>query len=143
MASVILHAFKQIKETGAIKLFRSHNSQYADGGQLRDFVYVKDLVKVCLFLQEHHSAVPSGIYNVGTGKARSFLDLAHAVFKAVDREPIIYFIDTPIEIREKYQYFTQADMTKLRQIGYAAPFYTLEEGVADYVQNYLKKQEYF
>lgn len=140
MASVILHAFHQVKEKGTVKLFRSHNPNYKDGEQLRDFVYVKDVVDVCFFLL-HHRKNP-GIYNLGTGKARTFLDLAKAVFHALDKKPQIEFIDTPADIRDKYQYFTEAKMEKLRSIGYNKPFTSLEEGVEDYVKNYLAEGKY-
>jgi len=135
MASVIFHAYKQISATGQMKLFRSHNPQYPDGGQMRDFVYVKDLIAVMYFLMHHRK--DSGLYNLGTGKARTFMDLVKATFKAMDKKEQITFIDTPADIRDKYQYFTEADMQKLRSIGYDAPFYSLEEGVEDYVRNYL------
>lgn len=135
MASVILHAFNQIQEKGSVKLFRSHNPNYKNGEQLRDFVYVKDVVKVCYFLLHHRKN--SGIYNLGSGKARTFLDLVKNTFSALNKAPNIEFIDTPIDIRDKYQYFTEANMNKLKSIGYSKPFYTLEEGVKDYVQNYL------
>jgi ADP-L-glycero-D-manno-heptose 6-epimerase len=141
MASVIFHAFNQIKQNGKVKLFRSHNPDYKDGGQLRDFVYVKDVCSVILYLYKHR--VPSGIYNLGTGKARSFEDLAKATFKAMGERENIEYIDTPIDIRDKYQYFTEAKMDKLKKAGYNKPFYSLEEGVEDYVKNYLTKQEYF
>ena len=137
MASVIWHAFNQIKSTGKMKLFRSHNPDYKDGGQLRDFIYVKDLIEVCMFLM--NTRKNSGIYNLGTGTARTFLDLTKATFKAMDKAEDISFIDTPADIRDKYQYFTEADMSKLRKIGYTKPFATLEEGVSDYVTNYLQK----
>lgn len=138
MASVIFHAFKQIQEKGQVKLFRSHNPDYKDGGQLRDFVYVKDVVEVCFFLL--HNRKNSGIYNLGSGTARTFLDLAKNTFSALNKEANIQFIDTPIDIRDKYQYFTEANMDKLKSIGYSKPFYTLEEGVKDYVQNYLLRE---
>jgi len=141
MASVIFHAFNQIKRDGLVKLFRSHNPEYKDGEQLRDFIYVKDVVDVCLFLMEHRKN--SGLYNLGTGKARTFLDLAKATFKALDLEPNIQFIDTPEDIRDKYQYYTQAEMDKLRSIGYDKEFTSLEDGVDDYVKNYLKEQKYY
>ena len=141
MASVIFHAYNQIKEKGEVKLFRSHNPDYKDGEQLRDFVYVKDLVEVCYFLLHHRK--DSGIYNLGSGKARTFLDLVKNTFSAVHKEPKINFIDTPIDIRDKYQYFTEANMTKLKSIGYSHPFHTLEEGVKDYVQNYLEGNQYY
>jgi ADP-L-glycero-D-manno-heptose 6-epimerase len=135
MASVIFHTFNQIKLNGKMKLFRSHNPNYSDGGQLRDFVYVKDVASVCEYLM---TAKPqSAIYNLGSGKARTFLDLATLTFKALNLEPKIEFVDTPIDIRDKYQYFTEANMSKLVSSGYSKPFHTLEEGVADYVKNYL------
>lgn len=132
MASVILHAFRQINETGQMKLFRSHNPNFKDGQQLRDFVYVKDVAKVILWLMEHRPT--SGLYNVGTGKARSFYDLADNTFKAMGRETRIEYIDTPLEIRDKYQYFTEANMAKLRSVGYTEPFTSLEDGVKEYVR---------
>lgn len=137
MASVIFHAYHQIKNTGKVKLFRSHNPNYPDGGQLRDFIYVKDVVDVCFWLMLHRKN--SGIYNLGTGKARTFTDLANATFSALNMEPNLDFVDTPVDIRDKYQYYTQANMDKLRSIGYNKPFTTLEEGVRDYVQGYLNK----
>lgn len=135
MASVVFHAFRQIRDTGGMQLFRSHRPDYADGGQLRDFVYVKDVCDVCIFLMEHRKH--SGIYNLGSGKARTFLSLAHNVFRAMGRPEHIAFIDTPADIRDKYQYFTEAEMGKLRGAGYSKPFHTLEEGIEDYVRNYL------
>ncbi len=137
MASVVFHAFNQITASGGMKLFRSHRPDYADGGQLRDFVYVKDLCAVCLYLMEHRKH--SGLYNLGSGKARTFLDLGRAVFAAMGRPENITFIDTPIDIRDKYQYFTEARMEKLWSIGYRSSFTSLEDGVADYVKNYLTK----
>ena len=131
MASVILHAYRQIMETGKVKLFRSHNPNYQDGQQLRDFVYVKDVAKVILWLMERRPE--SGLYNVGTGKARSFYDLADNTFKAMGMKTNIEFIDTPLEIRDKYQYFTEANMAKLRKVGYNEPFTSLEDGVREYV----------
>jgi ADP-L-glycero-D-manno-heptose 6-epimerase len=136
MASVIFHAFSQIGKTGAMKLFRSHKEGIPDGGQKRDFIYVKDVVSVIYFLFREKPA--SGIYNLGTGIARTFLDLTTATFRAMDLVPDISFIDTPEDIRDKYQYFTEANMAKLRAAGYKQPFYTLEEGITDYVKNYLK-----
>jgi ADP-L-glycero-D-manno-heptose 6-epimerase len=141
MASVIFHTFNQIQEKGSMTLFRSHNPNFKDGEQLRDFIYVKDLINVCLFLKEQ--SPKSGIYNLGSGKARTFLDLASNTFKALDLEPKISFRDTPEDIRDKYQYFTQADMTKLIEAGYAKSFHTLEEGVSDYVTNYLSSHTYY
>ena len=127
MASVIMHAFNQINTSGGMKLFRSHNPDYKDGEQLRDFVYVKDVVEVCMFL--HDENPDSGIYNLGTGQARSFLDLANNTFKAIHKQPNIAFVDTPADIRDKYQYFTEADISKLKNAGYKIPFSTLEEGI--------------
>lgn len=204
MASVIWHSFNQIKKNGEVKLFRSHRPDFNDGQQLRDFVYVKDVVKVMYWLfqstvgsqqfsgeseqateelsieaaiqdsqvaddapqtTDHgdwrqalneswdekdeslpskksqilnpKSQIPSAIYNLGTGTARSFYDLASATFRGLDLDPNIVFIDMPEDIRDKYQYFTEADMHKLKNAGYTEPFFTLEEGVDDYVRNYL------
>ncbi len=140
MASVIMHTFNQVGATGGMKLFRSHNPEYKDGEQLRDFVYVKDVVSVLYFLKDEMTY--SGLINLGTGEARSFLDLAKATFKSMDVAENISFIDTPIDIRDKYQYFTEANMAKLRSLGYNKPFYSLEEGVEDYVKNYLLPHKY-
>lgn len=141
MASVIFHAFNQIQKSGEMKLFRSHNPNYADGGQLRDFVYVKDVLSVIHFLYEKRPV--SGIYNLGSGKARTFLDLAGAVFHALGKAPNVSFIDTPADIRDKYQYFTEANMAKLREAGYSNAFYDLESGVEDYVRNYLEENRFY
>ena len=141
MASVIFHTYHQIQEKGSMRLFRSHNPNFKDGEQLRDFVYVKDVVEVCLFLLQEQPR--NGIYNLGTGTARTFLDLAKNTFQALDLEPNITYVDTPEDIRDKYQYFTEAVMTKLLKRGYDKGFHTLEEGVEDYVKNYLVKGEYY
>jgi ADP-L-glycero-D-manno-heptose 6-epimerase len=141
MASVVFHSFNQIKATGKVKLFKSHKPQYKDGEQLRDFVYVKDLVNVCVFLMTHKRN--SGLYNLGTGEARSFLDLAKNTFISMGQSKNLEFIDTPIDIRDKYQYFTEANMNKLRSIGYNEPFTSLEEGIKDYVKNYLLSNKYY
>jgi len=147
MASVVFHAFNQAdrraggQADGMVRLFRSHNPDYKDGGQLRDFIYVKDVIDVMWFLMNHKQ--DSGIYNLGTGKARSFLDLANALFLAINKPPLIEFIDTPIDIRDKYQYFTEAKMEKLGSIGYSRPFYTLEKGIEEYVQGYLVDHTWF
>lgn len=141
MASVIFHSFNQINEKGLVKLFRSHNPKYKDGGQLRDFIYVKDLVDVLVFA--YKNKIKNGIYNLGSGTARTFLDLANATFKALNKEPKIEFIDTPIDIRDKYQYFTEANIKKLVEAGYKKPFTSLEEGVTDYVKNYLVGHKYY
>jgi len=142
MASVIWHTFNQVQKTGAMKLFRSHNPDYADGHQRRDFIYVKDLVAVNHWLMTE-LPTPNGLYNLGTGQSRTFLDLATATFVAMGHKPDISFIDTPADIRDKYQYFTEADMKKLRQAGYNQPFFGLEEGINDYVKNYLMTGEYW
>lgn len=140
MASVVFHAFNQIQANGGMKLFRSHRPDYKDGEQLRDFVYVKDVCSVCMFLMQHRK--DSGLYNLGSGTARTFLDLAKATFKALEKPENIGFIDTPADIRDKYQYFTEARMAKLKGIGYDKPFTSLEEGVKDYVTNYLVGKTY-
>lgn len=140
MASVIFHTFNQIKKSGEMKLFKSHNPDFKDGEQMRDFVYVKDVVDVLYFLMHHRK--DSGIYNLGSGKARTFLDLATNTFKALNEPVKISFVPTPEDIREKYQYFTEANMDKLRAIGYSKEFHTLEQGVEDYVRNYLVKGAY-
>jgi len=141
MASVIIHAYKQILETGMVKLFKSHHPDYDDGQQLRDFVYVKDVVSVILFLMNHGKV--SGLYNLGTGRARSFTDLARATFQAMDMDEKIEFIPTPEDIRDKYQYFTEANMNKLLAQGYDLSFYSLEDGIRDYAKNYLVNNLYF
>jgi ADP-L-glycero-D-manno-heptose 6-epimerase len=140
MASVIFHSYNQILANKEVKLFRSHRADIKDGEQLRDFIYVKDLVDVCLFLKEKHPN--SGLFNLGTGQARSFLSLAQSVFAALEIPENIVFTDMPLDIRDKYQYFTQADMTKLKKAGYNKPFTSLENGVKDYVQNYLMGHKY-
>ena len=140
MASVVWHSHNQIRETGKMKLFRSHNPDFKDGEQMRDFVYIKDVTEVCYFLMHHRK--DSGIYNLGSGNARTFNDLTNAVFSAIDQMADIEFIDTPEDIRDKYQYFTEANMGKLQSIGYENPFHTLEEGIQDYVRNYLVPGKY-
>lgn len=142
MASVVFHAFNQIQATGKLKLFRSHNPKFADGGQMRDFIYVKDIVQVISYLLR--SMAEDGIYNLGSGKARTFNDLASAVFSALNLPKEIEFIDTPTDIREAYQYFTEAKMEKLLDIGgYQQAFSSLESGIQDYVSQYLLKGEYY
>ncbi len=143
MASVIWHAFNQITKTGAMKLFQSHNSNYKDGEQLRDFIYVKDVVEVLFFMMQNRKPENSGLYNLGTGKARSFNDLVVATFKAMNLPEEISYIPTPKDIRDKYQYFTEADMAKLLSVGYDKGFRTLEEGVSEYVGNYLINSGYY
>jgi ADP-L-glycero-D-manno-heptose 6-epimerase len=135
MASVVWHAFHQILKTGKMKLFKSHHPDFKDGHQMRDFVFVQDVVDVCYYLM--HLRKHSGIYNLGSGKARTFLDLTRQVFRSMGIEENIEFIDTPEDIREKYQYFTEANMKKLRSIGYERPFTSLESGADQYVKEYL------
>lgn len=137
MASVIFHGYRQVKESGKLKLFRSYRPDYADGGQLRDFVYVKDICKVIRYFMERPTI--SGLFNVGTGQAESFEKLGRSVFMALDRKSEIEYIEMPENLRKKYQYYTRADMEKLKAAGYSEDFYSLEDGVADYVQNYLEK----
>lgn len=138
MRSVFNKAYAQILETGNFNLFKSHIPQYEDGKQERDFVFVQDAVDVCLYFSEHKDS--SGIFNCGTGKARTWLDLANAVYSAMGLEPNIGFVDMPESIRDKYQYHTQADISKLREAGYSKEFTSLEEGARQYVQNYLSKK---
>ncbi len=141
MASVIFHSFNQIQATGKVKLFKSHRPDFKDGQQLRDFIYVEDVAKVCCWLMDN--TVASGLYNLGTGKARSFEDLVKATFAGMDKEPVIEYIDMPEDIRDKYQYFTEADMTKLISAGYNNPFFSLEKGVTDYVRQFLLEKAYY
>jgi ADP-L-glycero-D-manno-heptose 6-epimerase len=147
MASVIYHSFNQIKEKGKVRLFKSHHPDYKDGEQLRDFIYVNDVVAVCYWFMQKSTwsgEVPaSGLYNLGTGKARSFNDLVTAIYSALNKDANIEYIDTPADIRDKYQYFTEADMAKLRKAGYNAEFYSLEKGVEDYVNKYLGGYIYY
>jgi ADP-L-glycero-D-manno-heptose 6-epimerase len=144
MASVVYQGFNQITDKGEIKLFKSHKDGYLDGQQLRDFVYVKDVVRAMIELIEAGKKKPSisGIYNLGTGKARSFYDLASATFSAMDKKPNITFIDMPVELRNQYQYFTQADMSKLKKALPKFKFMELEEAVDDYVRNHLRTERY-
>ena len=141
MASVIFHSFNQIQKTGVVRLFKSHRPDFKDGQQLRDFIYVKDILKVCYWLMENQPA--SAIYNLGTGKARTFDDLVKATFSGLDRDPAIQYIDMPLDIRDKYQYFTEANMQKLRNAGYREEFYSLEKGVDEYVRNFLVKGSFY
>jgi ADP-L-glycero-D-manno-heptose 6-epimerase len=140
MRSFVLKAFEQINAAGKVRLFKSHRPDYADGMQLRDFLYIRDAVDMTLFFLENPNV--NGIFNVGTGQARSWLDLANAVFAAMGKTPNIEFIPMPEKLRDKYQYFTQADVSKLRHVGYHKNPTDLESAVADYVQNYLMKDEY-
>lgn len=141
MASVVFHTFNQIQKTGEMKLFASHNTDYKDGEQIRDFIYIQDVLDVLMFHMEKRNH--SGLYNLGTGKSRTFYDLAAATFAALELEPKISYIPTPEDIRDKYQYFTEATIDKLRAAGYDKPFTELEDGIKDYVQNYLKPSKYY
>jgi ADP-L-glycero-D-manno-heptose 6-epimerase len=136
MASVVFHAFNQINETGKLKLFRSHNAKFKDGEQLRDFIYIDDVIDICLYMYHNHPA--NGIYNAGTGKARTFNDLGKAVFTAMGQPEDIFYIPIPEDIRDKYQYFTEATMSKLRKTGYKNKFLSLEQGIEKYV-DFLKR----
>lgn len=138
MRSLVNKAYDQIVKEGEVTLFRSHRPEYRDGEQTRDFVYVEDAVNQTLFYYDHPEV--SGLYNCGTGVARTWLDLARALFAAMDRAPRIRFIDIPESIRERYQYHTQADLTRVRQSGYTEPFLSIEEGVRRYVQEYLQRR---
>lgn len=137
MASMIFHGYKQIKDSGKVRLFKSCNQNYADGGQLRDFVYVKDICDVMYWMLEHPEV--NGLFNLGTGRAQSFKELAEATFYALGLEPNIEYIDMPEHLKKKYQYYTKAEMGKLREVGYSKEFMNLEAGARDYVQNHLDK----
>ncbi len=147
MASVIYHSYWQIKQNGYVKLFKSYQKKFADGEQLRDFIYVKDVAKICYWLMDTVSLksvkIRSGIYNVGTGKARSFNDLVKSVYAALKIPVDICYIDMPKDIKEKYQYYTQANTSKIAAAGYTEPLYSLEDGVSDYVKNYLVIGKYY
>ncbi len=148
MASVIFHSFNQIQNTGKVKLFRSHKPKYRDGEQLRDFIYVEDLAKVMFWIMQSMVNGPwtkdkNGLYNLGTGQCRTFNDLVKATYAGIGRPPAIEYIDMPLDIRDKYQYFTEADMSKLRAAGYQEPFYSLEDGVGEYVKKYLSSGSYY
>lgn len=152
MASVIFHSYNQVQQNNKVKLFRSHRPDFKDGEQLRDFIYVQDVVSVCYWFMEQWRPISanrseqlpnSGLYNLGTGKARSFNDLVRAIFVALGKQENIEYFDTPADIRDKYQYFTEADMAKLRHAGYKDEFYTLEKGVASYVKNFLVGHQYY
>lgn len=148
MASMIFHGFHQINNTGKVKLFKSHRPDFTDGGQLRDFIYVKDIASVCNWLfteieTEKWKASNNGLYNLGTGKARTFNDLLSAVFNSLNKPVNIEYIDTPADIRDKYQYFTEANMSKLQEAGYPYSFHSIEEGVKDYVTSFLAINKYY
>ena len=142
MASVIFHTFNKIMQTGKMELFKSHRPDYKDGAQSRDFIYVMDVVDMLVHFMRNNE-VPSGIYNIGTGKARSFFDLAAGVFNALGIKPQIAYIDTPLDIRDTYQYFTEAKMKKFLSTDYRGSFFSLEDGISDYVSLYLSKKSYF
>jgi len=137
MRSVVSKAYEQILQTGEMTLFKSHNPDYLDGEQLRDFLFVKDAVLMTIWLAENHHA--NGLFNLGSGKARSWLDLGKAIFTALGKDPAIRFIEMPVMLRDKYQYFTEANIEKIRSVGYQQNLFSLEEGVGDYVRNYLMK----
>ena len=139
MKSVVAHMYPDIIAAGRVSLFKSHHPDYEDGGQLRDFVYVADTVDITLWLLDRPEI--SGLFNVGTGKARSFADLARATFAALQAPPEIHYRDMPEELKARYQYFTQACMDRLRAQGYAKPFTMLEAGVTDYVRTYLDTED--
>jgi ADP-L-glycero-D-manno-heptose 6-epimerase len=157
MASVIWHSFNQVREHGVVSLFRSHRADFSDGNQLRDFIYVKDILKVCSWMMEQYYLMKqqlttsatgskngiSGLYNLGTGKARSFDELVKCIFSGVNKRPAIQYIDIPRDIRDKYQYYTEADISKLRMAGYTDQFYSLQTGIEDYMQNYLFTGKYY
>jgi ADP-L-glycero-D-manno-heptose 6-epimerase len=136
---VVAQIYPQAESGAPAHLFRSHNPQYSDGGQMRDFIWVGDVVDVMMWLLDHPET--NGLFNLGTGKARSFVDLASTVYRAVGREPYIKYIDTPVNIRANYQYFTEARMERLRTAGYSKPFTTLEAGVTNYVTRYLASKD--
>ena len=135
MRSVVLRAFEQIQENGTVKLFKSYKEEYKDGEQMRDFVYIKDVVKIILHFLDHPEI--NGLYNAGSGNARTWNELANAVFRALNKEPNIEYIDMPDTIKAKYQYFTELDMESLEKTGFKVAFKSLERNVKDYVQNYL------
>ncbi len=141
MRSVVCKAVSQIHETGTVKLFKSYKKEYADGGQMRDFVYIKDVSCLVDWLLQNPKI--TGIYNVGQGKARSWIDLVSAVFNSMEKKINIEFIEMPEQLQGKYQYFTEADMSWLKKVNYPHTFMTLEEGVKDYVQNYLLQENIY
>jgi ADP-L-glycero-D-manno-heptose 6-epimerase len=148
MASMVFHGYNQVKKTGKIKLFRSHRPDFKDGEQLRDFIYVEDVAKVMVWMMrtmvgKEWPVSQNGLYNLGTGQARSFIDLVSPIFKSMNLPVNIEFIDTPEDIRDKYQYFTEAEMKKLRSIGYSDPFTPVEKGVKEYVGDFLSQKRYY
>jgi ADP-L-glycero-D-manno-heptose 6-epimerase len=164
MASMVFHGFNQIQSTGKVRLFKSHKPEYKDGEQLRDFIYVEDVCRVMFWmmkragslepayrtgrsgvrsLESGEGSLKSGLYNLGTGKARTFIDLVTPIFTSLGLPVNIEFIDIPEDIRDKYQYFTEADMGKLRKAGFTDAFYSVEEGVSEYVKNYLLPKKFY
>lgn len=142
MMSLVAKGYPQLMEKGEMQLFKSHKVGFADGQQKRDFIYIKDIVKIMLHIWQHHKEIPSGIYNLGTGHARAFFDLGKAMFKAASVTENINFVDMPENIRNQYQYFTEAETSRLRtKVGYKGPFYSLEDGIGDYIRNYLSKED--
>ena len=139
MRSVVAKSYRDAAAGRPVTLFRSHHPDYEDGGQMRDFVYVRDCVDVMLWIRDN--TPPNGLYNLGTGRAQTWLELMGALYSAAGTELDVTWVDTPAEIRDRYQYFTQADMTKLRTAGYRRPFASVEEGVADYVARYLSADD--
>ncbi len=137
MASVVYHFYNQLIKTGEVNLFKSHKEEYGHGEQKRDFIYVNDLIDVMLYFKQSASKCENGLYNIGTGNARTYNELAQAIFKAIDKKPNINYIDTPEDIRDKYQYFTEADMTKVKSVGCTIEFTSLEDSVAHYINEYL------
>ncbi len=140
MRSFVVKAFEQINESGKVGLFKSYDPEYADGEQVRDFLYIKDAVDMTLFFMDNPKL--AGIYNVGAGKARTWNNLAGATFAAMDKKANITYIEMPENIKDKYQYFSEADITKLRKAGYDGQITSLEDAIKDYVRNYLQKDEY-
>ncbi|MHC5059910.1 MAG: ADP-glyceromanno-heptose 6-epimerase [Planctomycetota bacterium] len=140
MRSFVLKAFEQINAAGKVRLFKSHRPDYADGEQKRDFLYIKDAVNMTLFFMDNPNI--AGLFNLGTGQTRTWNDLAEATFAAMNKEPNIEYIPMPDKLRDKYQYFTQADITRIRTAGYDKDLTSLAEAIKDYVQNYLQKDEY-
>jgi ADP-L-glycero-D-manno-heptose 6-epimerase len=140
MRSVVHKAFEQVRDTGKVRLFKSHNPKYKDGEQMRDFVYIKDAVDMTLYFLDNPDK--NGIFNVGSGKARTWNDLVIALFKSISKPLNIEYIDLPENLHEKYQYFTEANLSRIRSAGYNNPTVSLEEGVNDYVKNYLLNNSY-
>jgi ADP-L-glycero-D-manno-heptose 6-epimerase len=139
--SVVSKLYPQVAAGAAARLFKSYHPKYEDGGQIRDFIWVQDCVDVMLWF--YNNKDKSGLYNLGTGKGRSFNDMAKAVFKACDKPPKISYVDMPNSLKQKYQYYTEADVSKLREAGYTKEFTSLEEGIRQYVENYLSKEDQY